>query len=282
MWKLALAAVLLRAETPLEIITKTAANVESAAESRRQYVYQQKVRSRLLRTGGKVARQETRLYDVIPGPESTEKKLVRLDGEVHKGKEIVKYSDPKFRSKGMDLDGEITEDLTNDLVNDAKARDGIPKNLFPLRAADLPYYNFRLLETKDYKGRLTHQIAFEPLKKPNCIEIGGGDTDDCHGQWKGEAWIDAAEYQPVHIATEWAVKMPLFVRAVFGTNLRQTGFAVTYQRLAENVWFPVSYGTEFRLDLLFGYKRVITMALESTNFKRTAAETSIEFHAPNE
>jgi hypothetical protein len=72
------------------------------------------------------------------------------------------------------------------------------------------------------------------------------------------------------------------VRAVFGSNLRQSGFAVTYQRLAENVWFPVSYGTEFRLDVLFGYKRVITLSLESVNFKRTEADTSIEFHTPNE
>lgn len=280
MWKLLLAVSLFGAESPLEIVTKTAANVESATDARRQYVYQQKVRSRLLRTGGQVARQETRLYDVVPGAESTEKKLVNVEGEVHKGKEVVKYSDPEFRSKRMDLDGEIIDDLTGDLVNDSKSRDGIPKNLFPLGTADLPYYSFRLVETKDYKGRLTHHIAFEPLTKPKCIEIGG--DGDCRGQWKGDAWIDAAEYQPVHIATEWAVKMPLFVRAVFGTNLRQTGFAVTYQRLAENVWFPVSYGTEFRLDVLFGYKRVITLALESTNFKRTAAETSIEFHPPNE
>ena len=49
---------------------------------------------------------------------------------------------------------------------------------------------------------------------------------------------------------------PLLVRVVPGGNIRQTGFAVSYQRVAENVWFPVSYGSEFRLDVLFGYKRV--------------------------
>ena len=42
----------------------------------------------------------------------------------------------------------------------------------------------------------------------------------------------AAEYQPVHIATDLAVKIPLFLRAVFGTNVRQTGSAVTYFRRA--------------------------------------------------
>ena len=49
---------------------------------------------------------------------------------------------------------------------------------------------------------------------------------------------------------------PLLVRGVPGGNIRQTGFAVSYQRVAENVWFPVSYGSEFRLDVLFGYKRI--------------------------
>ncbi|MBM3755279.1 MAG: hypothetical protein FJW38_15005 [Acidobacteria bacterium] len=275
MWKLLVATLALGAETPLDIMAKAAANIESATESRRQYVYQQKVRSRLLRTNGKVARQELRLYDIVPGAESTEKKLVSVEGEFHDGKSLIPYSDPEFRSKKLDIDGELADQLTGKLVDDSNSRDGIPKKLFPLRAAELPYYQFRLIETKDYKGRPTHHIAFDPIGKPKC-------DDECHGQWKGEAWIDAAEYQPVHIATEWAVKVPFVVRTIFGSNLRQSGFAVTYQRLAENVWFPVSYGTEFRLDVLFGYKRVITLALESLNFKRTAADTSIQFQLPNE
>jgi hypothetical protein len=64
---------------------------------------------------------------------------------------------------------------------------------------------------------------------------------------------------------------------MLGTNLRQTGFNITYHRVAENVWFPVSYGSEFRLDVLFGYKRVVTMALTSSGFQRTSAGSTIHF-----
>ena len=264
---LLLAAVAVYAETAEEIMAKVAANMERAAAGRQQFVYSQTVRSRFIRTNGNVARQETRIYSVVPLPGATEKKLVSVAGEIHQGRNIMKYTDPKTRGKGLDIDGELLDGLTKDLVDDKDSRDGIPKSLFPLGAEALANYDFRLIDTKDYKGRLTHHLTFQPKK---------GSRDS---PWKGDAYIDAAEYQPVNIATGLNFKMPLFVRVVFGSNIRQTGFAVTYQRVAENVWFPVSYGTEFRLDVLFGYKRVITMALTSSGFKRTAADSNIQFAA---
>jgi hypothetical protein len=260
-----LAFLALHAETADEIMTKVAANMESAASERRQFVYQQTVRSRFIRTNGKVARQETRQYSVVPTDGATEKKLESVEGEIHHGKTVTKYTDPKTRGKGLDIDGELLDNLTKDLVDDKNSRDGIPKNLFPLGADAVAKYDFRLVDSKDYKGRLTHHLTFEPKKS------GEGDP------WKGDAYIDAAEYQPVQIATDLSFKVPLFVRVLFGSNIRQTGFAVSYRRVAENVWFPVSYGSEFRLDVLFGYKRVITMALTSSGFQRTAADSTIHF-----
>ena len=260
-----LAAATLSAETAEEIVAKLTANLERAAAERRQFVYQQSVRSRMIRTNGKVARQETRLYSVTPTPSATEKKLLSLDGEVHKGAQIVKYTDPKTESSGMDIDGSLIRSLTDELVDDKDSRDGIPKSLFPLGSDALKRYDFQLRETREQKGRPTHHLTFSPKKG----------VEDAN--WKGDLYVDAAEYQPVQIATDLTFKMPLLVRAVFGTNIRQTGFAVSYQCVAENVWFPVSYGSEFRLDVLFGYKRVITMALTSTNFQRTTAGSTISF-----
>ena len=260
-----IAAIAVSAETAEEIMAKVAANMERAAAERRQFIYNQTVRSRFIRTNGKVARQETRLYSVLPTPGSTEKKLVSVEGEIHHGKNVTKYTDPETRGKGLDIDGQLLDNLTKDLVDDKHSRDGIPKSLFPLGADALAKYDFVLIDTKDYKGRLTHHLTFQPKK--------GSEGNP----WKGDAYIDAAEYQPVNIATDLNFKMPLFVRVVFGSNIRQTGFAVTYQRVAENVWFPVSYGSEFRLDVLFGYKRVITMALSSSGFQRAAADSTIQF-----
>ena len=58
-----------------------AANVEKAVDLRRQYVYQQTVRTSLSRTNGQPARREKRQYQVIPSATGTEKKLVSFYGE---------------------------------------------------------------------------------------------------------------------------------------------------------------------------------------------------------
>ena len=105
----------------------------------------------------------------------------------------------------------------------------------------------------------------------------GGDDDCPQKPWKGEALIDAEEMQPVRIVTDLAFKMPWGIKVFLGTNLRQTGFAVTYTRVAPGIWFPATYGTEFKLDLLFGYHRVITMAMDSSDFRKTTADTKVTF-----
>lgn len=266
----------LAAQDAAEIMAKMAANVENSTAERQRYIYQQQVRARLLRTDGKVARQERREYSVLPSPDKTQKELVKVEGEIHRGKEVVHYNDLKFRHKNVDMDGELLEHLTSGLVDAKDSRDGIPNSLFPIRSKDLGNYDFKLVETKDYKGRLTHQIAFQPKSKENCPK------ETCEPTaWTGDAWIDAKELQPVHIATELSFKMPFVVRSMMGTNVQQTGFAVTYQRVAENVWFPASYGTEFRFNLFFGYKRVVTMSLESTDFRRAAADSDVKYDPPS-
>jgi hypothetical protein len=46
------------------------------------------------------------------------------------------------------------------------------------------------------------------------------------------------------------------------------------------VWFPAAYGTEFQIDVLFFYKRTITMNLESNGFQKTDATSKIEYDLP--
>ena len=260
------------------IMARVASNMESASEARRQYVYQQKVKARLLRTNGQVARQEDHVYTAIPTEDRTNKELVSFAGEYHKSKkEIIKYDKPGFEKGGMDIDGGIIEDLVKELVNDKKSHDGIPHSLFPLESKDPDQYKFKLLETIRHQGRRAHRIAFEPAGKVGaCVTIGG--DDDCpHRPWKGEALIDAEDMQQIRIVTDLAFKMPWGIKVFLGTNLRQTGFAVTYTRVAPGIWFPATYGTEFKLDLLFGYHRVITMAMDSSDFRKTTADTKVTF-----
>jgi hypothetical protein len=47
--------------------------------------------------------------------------------------------------------------------------------------------------------------------------------------------------------------------------------------VAENVWFPVSYGTEFRFNVPWGYKRTVTLSLVSSDFQKASAASKIEY-----
>jgi len=269
-------------ESATAIMSKVAANVEKAAEARKQYVYQQKVRSSLIRGSGEPSRRENREYSVFPGEKGTEKKLVSFKGEYRKGKAMSGYSEPGFKYKDNDMDGELIEEFTDDLVNDKQSRDGIPHSLFPLRSKDLPQYRFSMKGETEYNGRRTYRILFEPHKTEHCIHVGSDERNDCSGAaWKGEAWIDAVELQPVKIDTQLAFSIPWGVRVFLGTNFRQMGFSVTYARVGENVWFPATYGTEFRFNVLWGYRRTITLAMESSGFQKTDAVSKIEYDLPN-
>ena len=112
------------------IMAKVAANVEKSADARKQYVYHQKIQSKLVRTNGQTARREMREDSVLPGEKGTEKKLDSFTGEYRKGKAMVAYSKPGFKYKDNDIDGELISDLTEGLVDDKESRDGIPHSLF--------------------------------------------------------------------------------------------------------------------------------------------------------
>jgi hypothetical protein len=270
------------AQDAAAIMARVAANVEQAVEARRQYVYQQTVRASLIRANGQLARREKRQYTVVPSSTGTDKKLVSFEGEYRKGKQSFTYTAPAGYQRDEGIDAGLLQGLTEGLVDNKNSRDGIPPDLFPLRTRDLPAYAFTGKGEFEYRGRRTYRIGFVPVHT-DCFHIHTGKEDegekeDCeHGLWVGEAWIDAAELQPLRIDTHLASKIPWAVRTFLGTNLKQTGFAITYQRVAEGVWFPATYGTEFQIDVLFFYKRTITMNLESSGFQKTDAASKIEY-----
>jgi len=258
-------------------MAQVVANLDQAADARRQFVYHQRVISSLIRGNGQLSRKEKREYEAFPGEDRTEKKLVSLEGECRRGKSTVLYTEPGYRDKGLDIDGDLIREMTDSLVDDKSTRDGIPPSLFPLRRKDLAGYRFTLKGEFEYQGRRTYKIQFEPAGRHRCINI-GGDDDGCQGpSWAGEAWIDAQELQPARIFTTQAFHIPWGVKVFLGTNVQQSGFAVSYQRVDDNVWFPASYGTEFRFNALWGYRRTVTLSLESNQFRRAGAKSKIDY-----
>lgn len=264
----------------LVIMSKMAANVERQVDERRMYVYNQTIRATLTRGNGNVSRREKREYTVAPTPERTEKKMVAFEGAYSKGgKELIPYSEPGFKYKDTDIDAELIDDLIDDLANNKDAKDGIPPSLFPIRTRELPHYKFTYRGEILHKGRRAFKVGFEPVKKKErSYGIGDEDAEDHEMRpWKGEAWVDAEEYQPLRIATDLAYGIPWGVKVFLGINLQQTGFSVTYDRIAENVWFPVTYGTEFKVTVFWGYKRTISLSMDAGSFRRTDVKSEIKF-----
>lgn len=256
------------AEQPLtadQIMARVAANQDKAVELRAHYVYKQHAHTASLKTNGKLMREETDDYDVFPTPKGVNRKLVALNGRYwHKGKYVDFHNEPIPEA------GTIDADLTHDWMHDRDqqtTRDGVQGHLFPLTSDQQKDYVFHLIGEETLRGRAVYHIGFEPLDKE--------DYD-----WKGEAFIDKAEFQPVTVFTKLSRKLPFFVRGLMGVDVPGIGFNVTYVRVEEGVWFPETFGTEFELHLFHVFSRTVTVALKNSDFQKTHVDTKIDTSPP--
>ena len=185
-----------------------------------------------------------------PEPISVDEGTDPLRGRYeYKGK-YVPYDRPGYTYKDMDIDGELIDDLSNDMTNDHHSRDGI--SCRPVSAdhrGSSTSTTSNCWARRTYRGREVYRVAFEP--KPH--------QEFDEAAWKGEAMIDAAEYQPVCVHTSAGVQDPARGEDLLGTDIKGLGFSVTYQKFEEGVWFPVSYGGEFEVRAVFFYKRTISV-----------------------
>ena len=256
--------------TPLsadQIMQQVGANQDRSDALRRTYVYRQHVRVTSHKSNGKLMRDEVADYLVVPSAGASTKKLTALTGKYWQKDKYVDY----FGEQTPDhdgLDGELVSDLRNDLANENRTKDGIATNLFPLTSKEQEKYVFRLVGEENTNGRKTYRIAFRPREK--------GDT-----VWKGEALIDAEEFQPVTVFTKLARRVPFWIRTSLGTDLPDVGFSVTYKRQPDGVWFPVSFGTEFHLHAVFFINREITVSLQNSDFEKTHVDSVVHYDSSN-
>jgi hypothetical protein len=252
-----------------EIMSRVAINQAKSQDLRTSYIYRQKQVLKAMRGNGKVAREEHRDYSVVPKFRGNTRSLVSFDGKYENHGQFISYGKPGFQYKGTDIDGQILDSFSKDMMNDHSGKDGVASNLFPLTYHQQLRYNFKLLKKETYRGRPVYRVRFEPKKKPG--------LDDNDAAWKGEALIDAEEFQPVNVHTDLAWKAPLWMKTVLGTNFRGIGFNVTYQKFADGLWFPLSYGGEFELRAVFFYKRTFTIAMTNSDFHRTEVTSNVAY-----
>jgi hypothetical protein len=247
------------------IMARVAANQDSSETLRKQYVYRQHIHVVSKKPNAKLMREETTDYHVLPTPEGTQKQLLLLKGRYLHAKQYVDFTGEPIPDEGS-LDAGLIKGFRDDLAN-THSKDGLGRDLFPLTTHQQENYQFRLIGQEVQQGRNVYHIGFGPKDKK--------DID-----WAGEAFIDATDFQPVRVFTKLSRRIPFMVRTMLGTDLPGIGFDVHYKRQEDGVWFPVSFGTEFRLHVLFFLNRDISISLENTEFEHTHVKSKIEMLDP--
>jgi len=263
-------------------MARVAANQDQAEALRSHYVYVQHAHV-VSRKGKSVRCEETTDMRVVPTEKGSKQELLKLDGRLlFKGKYVTYDRLPAKKDAGKsevdadknDLHAEIDDDDTMDrdlvenmrenLVNSDRegAKDGIGARLFPLTSKSQADYTFKLVGRERMNGRDTFHIAFVPK-----------DKDDF--TWKGDVWVDSEAFQPVVVRTAMAKQIPFAVRTLLGTSVPGLGFSVVYAPQPGGVWFPVTFGTEFKLHVLFFLNRDITINAENKDFEQTHGSATI-------
>jgi len=249
------------------IMAHVAENQDRSEDLRRQYVYRQHTHILTHKPKGRLLREETADYDVVPTAEGTQKELKLLTGRYwNKGKYEAFEGEPVPEAES--LDGSLIHGFREDL-SDEKTKDGLAKDLFPLTTEGQRDLEFSLLGQEVQEGRSTYHISFRPKDKNDI-------------SWAGEAYIDAAEFQPVRVFTKLSRRIPFGVRTFLGTDLPGIGFNVVYKRQEDGVWFPATFGTEFRIRALFFINREVSVSLENSGFQHTHVESKMKVVGPVE
>ena len=258
-----------------DIMARVAAHQDSAEAERAHYVYIQHARV-TSHKGTKVLCEETTDSRVTPDEKGSHQQLLKLNGRLLQKGKYITYTDlPKPKDAndhgvnisigGDDSDRNLVEQMRNNFTNDdsdGDSKDGFQTGLFPLTSKSLRDEDFKLIGRERMLNRDVFHITFTPKDKS---EFG----------WKGDAYIDTTAFQPVLVHTTMSRNIPLAVRMLLGTNVPGLGFSITYAPQADGVWFPATFGTEFRVKVLFFYSRQITVYAENRDFEKTHVTSTI-------
>jgi hypothetical protein len=221
------------AVTADEIMVRVAVNQDRAEAERNRYVYVQHAHI-ISRKGKTIMCEEVTDSRITPSSSGSHSELLKLDGRLLHKSQYVTYTTPRDKQNKPvsdsdefnddDIDRDLVENMRRDLTND-KTKDGIASRLFPLTSKDQSGYSFQLRGRDRKNGRDVFHITFQPKDKNDYA-------------WKGDAYIDTADLQPVAVSTSLSRKVPFAVRTLLGTNLPGLGFTVVYAPQQDGVWFP--------------------------------------------
>ena len=256
-----------------EIMARVAENQDRAVRARAEFVYRQNVAVRLRNTQNRLVREEISDFLVTPQEGRTHRDLAQFSGRYEHEGAMVSYPKSGYEGEGGfrgEADGHLAKNMCKELTGSEKSRDGLDPELFPLTARQQRYYRFQSKGKETYRGTPVYRVAFLPKKRGNIT-----DSDDAI--WKGEALVSTSDFEPLTISTSLAHGVPFWVKTALGTNLGGLGFSVSYQKFEDGVWFPVSYGTEFHVRVLYIYSRKVAISMTNSDFRRADVQSSVEF-----
>jgi hypothetical protein len=268
-----------------EIMAKVAANQDQSQADRAHYVYVQHAKM-VSRRGKTVMCDEITDYRVTPSAKDSHEQLLKLDGRLwshhqyehytalleqkgDSGVEIKKdgsggegdHDAISITIGGDSADREIVENMRQNLMHD-DSKDGLTARLFPLTTEDQKDYAFQMIGRERMNSRDVFHIVFRPKDKNDYA-------------WKGDAYIDTTAFQPVLVTTGLSRRVPFAVRTFLGTNLPGIGFTVTYAPQPDGVWFPSTFSTEFKIEVLFFFRREIILDAQNREFEKTHGDVKI-------
>ena len=142
------------AQTPdiEQIMSRVALNQAKSQDARKDYVYNQKQLLRMIRGGGKIAREEHREYTVTPKHRGIHQRATKFDGKYEQKGKFIAYDQPGYHYKSLDLDSDLMDSLSKDLMDDDQGKDGLSPDMFPLTYHQQLKYDFKLLKAEQYRG----------------------------------------------------------------------------------------------------------------------------------
>ncbi len=253
------------------IMQRVIENQTQAQEARKQWVYTQEIFARSTQRNKTLMREETRTFRVLPLEKTTKRELLSVAGQRRVKNKLEVYHRALSSEEDDSIDewvSELAECKESHDESKGGIRDAFGPNVFPLAGDQLKGYRFTRKNDTEFRGHSVYAVEYKPLKN--------GKYDYVGDPWEGEVLVEKARFQPVFISSFLEFRMPIAVKILLGTNIRDLGFKIEYDKFGE-VWFPVEGSGEFKLDAVWFFKRNGTYSMKCYDFKKGTAESSITF-----
>ena len=253
--------------TANDIMQRVIEHQTRAQEARKQWVYTQEVFARSTQRNKTLMREETRTFRVLPSEQGSKREELSVAGQRRVKGKLETYAGALTNDDSID---EWVSDLAKggDGEKSGGIRDVFGPNVFPLAGDKLKGYSFVRKNDAEFRGHAVYVVEYKPLKEGKYGFVGD--------PWEGEVLVDKESFQPVFISSFLAFKMPMAIKVLLGTNIRDLGFKIEYDKFGD-VWFPVKGSGEFKVDAVWFFKRNGTYSMKCYDFRKATAESSISF-----